>query len=129
MNLFTVIGLSLVGASAAVLVKNQHKDIALLISAGFSVALLLFAFTPLREIVKGIDEVAEKYSIDAGSVKIILKIIGVSYLVRFAADLCKDSGEIAIASKVELFGKLAIGVMVVPVVLEILDRVSDLMGV
>ena len=129
MNLFTVIGLSLVGASAAVLVKNQHKDIALLISAGFSAALLLFAFTPLREIVRGINEVAQKYAIDTGSVKIILKITGISYLVRFTSDLCKDSGETALASKVELFGKLAIGVTVVPVVLEILERVSALMGI
>ncbi len=129
MNVFTLVGLALLGTSAAVLIKDQHKDIALLLSAAFSTVLLLAAFEPLKEIVASVIYAADTYGLNDEYIKIIIKIIGVSYLVRFAADICNDSGETAMANKVELLGKLMVTVLYIPVIGEILAAVAELMGI
>ena len=58
---------------------------------------------------------------------ILLKIIGISYLVEFGAQVCRDAGEGAIASKVELAGKVMILVMAVPIIAFALDTILRLM--
>lgn len=129
MNVFTLVGLCVLTVSAVVLIKTQHKEFALLISVAFSIVLLLYAFGPLKEIIASVKSMAQIYALNDGYIKLIIKIIGVSYLVRFAADICNDSGETAMANKAELIGKLLITVLYIPVITEILHAVSELMGI
>ncbi|MBQ9832365.1 MAG: hypothetical protein IJO48_01390 [Clostridia bacterium] len=129
MTVFTLVGLALVGVSAAVVIKAYRPDIALSVSAALSIALLIAATEPLQEIFSNISQAASKYGIEQDYVKLILKIIGLSYLARFASDICNDSGETALGNKVELCGRLMIISVCVPVVMEILSSVSELMNI
>ena len=57
---------------------------------------------------------------------IILKVIGISYVVEFAASVCKDSGESAIASKVEFAGKCIILVLGMTIIGNFVDTISKI---
>ena len=65
---------------------------------------------------------SEKYGI------ILFKSLGVCFLAQFAADSCRDAGENALASKVELAGKISILVLSLPLFEEIAQTALGLIG-
>ena len=82
------------------------------ISAGVIIALeILQAMIPaLQQITSllGVAGISGEYS------GILLRTLGVTFLTQFAADACKDAGEGALASKVELAGRVSILVLALP---------------
>ena len=54
---------------------------------------------------------------------ILLKITGIAFLTEFAVSVCKDSGETAIASKVDLGGKVIIIAISIPIISSLLETV------
>jgi len=67
---------------------------------------------------------AERAGLESRYLAIVIKIIGVAYLCQFAAELCRDVGEGAIAGKIELAGK----VMILTLSMPIIDHLLDLVG-
>lgn len=58
---------------------------------------------------------------------LLLKITGISILVQYAVTLCKDSGESAIASKIDLGGKVLIISLSIPVISTSLSMLLELL--
>lgn len=54
---------------------------------------------------------------------ILLKITGIAFLTEFAVSVCKDSGETAIASKVDLGGKVIIIAISIPIISSLLETI------
>ena len=57
-----------------------------------------------------------------------LKVLGISYIVTFAADLCRDFGMSALAQTAEITGKIAIFVLSLPLVTDVLDTALKFVG-
>lgn len=56
-------------------------------------------------------------------VETILKIIGIAYIAEFAAQITKDAGQGAIASKIELAGKILILAMAIPILTVLIETI------
>lgn len=59
-------------------------------------------------------------------VETILKIIGIAYIAEFAAQITKDAGQGAIASKIELAGKILILAMAIPILTVLIETIIQL---
>ncbi len=59
--------------------------------------------------------------------KIVMKSVGVALLCGVACEICKDSGENALAYGVEIFCKCEILAMSLPLLKEILDLAKEIM--
>lgn len=53
-------------------------------------------------------------------------MIGITYISEFSADICKDAGHQAIASQIQIFGKLTIMAVSMPVFVNLLDTIYSL---
>ena len=53
----------------------------------------------------------------------IIKIVGISYLMEFAINICKDAGESAIGTKLEFGGKVIILTLTFPILLSLVDTI------
>ncbi len=60
---------------------------------------------------------------------LMLRALGLSLLSAICADLCRDCGEGAVASGVEMAGKLSIVVLCLPLVREILTMASEILAI
>ena len=69
---------------------------------------------------------AKKTNIDEGIYKTVIKITGIAYITQSSAELCKDTGEGALAGKVELFGKILICSLALPAVSALIEVISDM---
>ena len=126
MTLFKVIGFGIIAVSLVIILKNQRPEIALMCVVASSVIILLFVFDELKSVIDLINSLMQKSSIESTYIKIILKVIGISYIIEFGKDICKDAGESAIANKMEMAGKVIIVSLSIPVVASLIDIVTEL---
>jgi stage III sporulation protein AD len=59
----------------------------------------------------------------------MLKALGMALISKLCADVCRDTGESALASGVESVGKIAIFALAVPTFVKILELVFEMLGV
>ena len=116
MTIFKVIGFGIIAVSLIIILKQQKQEIALLCVVASSVIMLTFIFDDLKNVISLIDKLVIDSAIDSSFLKIILKVIGISYMVEFGKDICKDAGENAIANKIEMAGKVIIVSLSIPVI-------------
>lgn len=70
-----------------------------------------------------LSNIASKSSINNEFLSLLIKITGIAFLTEFAVSICRDSGESAIASKVDLGGKVIIISMSIPIIAGLLETI------
>lgn len=129
MDITSIAGLGILSAVLCVIVRQYKPDAALGISLACGVLIMTAVVTMLAPSVAAISELAAAAGLDGGYAQVLLKALAVCYLTQLASDSCRDAGESAIASKIELAGKAAIAVISLPVFTELAQLVTDLINV
>ena len=126
MTIFKIIGFGIIAVSLIIILKKQKPEIALICVIASSIIMLAFIFDELKSVISLINSLILNSSIDSSYIKIILKVIGISYLVEFGKDICKDAGESAIANKIEMAGKVIVVSVSIPVIASLIEIVSQI---
>ena len=129
MNILKIIGIAIVAVTLILTVKAYRPEAALQISLATGVILLLIAAGTISGLIEKITAEAQKYGIAPGYFSVLPKTIGIAYIAQLGSQICSDAGESAIASKVDLCGRLVILVTVMPTVIEIIEMVCTLLEV
>ena len=122
MNIYMLLGLAIVATALAVLLK-QHRG-----EYGLAVELLLYVAVNTLPVLETIQSIAGQAAIQTELLAVVLKSLGICYLVQFGADLCRDAGESAIASKLELAGKIVVLTLALPLFNTLLKTVTGLLA-
>lgn len=126
MEIYKIVGIAVVSTILICTVKPYKKEIALLLSIIAGLVIFSYISLYIKSAVSTVYEIASRIDIDLSFVKIILKIIAVSYVCEFGSQICKDAGERAIASKVELAGKVIIVYMSTPIIMSLFNILTRL---
>lgn len=108
------------------IVKEQKPTYAFLLVVFTGCAIFLFLVDQVYIIIRMIEKIAVNANINLIYVETILKIIGIAYIAEFGAQITKDAGQGAIASKIELGGKVLILAMAIPILTVIIETIIDL---
>ena len=74
-----------------------------------------------------INSLAGKVSIHQEFIELLIKITGIAILTEFAVSICKDSGETAIASKIDMGGKVIMVSMSIPILAGLLETILKIL--
>ncbi len=120
--------LGVTGVLLALQFKSNKPEFGLYI--GFAVCLLLFSFTVsgLSKVFENINVMGRYMSEDGFYFRILLKVIGITYICEFSSGICKDAGYSSIASQIEIFGKLSVLASGMPVLLAIIESIQEIAG-
>jgi stage III sporulation protein AD len=122
----TIIGII---ASIIIIVLRTHKpEIAVQTSLITGVVIFLLISSKLHAVLDVLESLSYKSGIDSVYFITLLKIIGISYIAEFGAEICRDAGESSVASKIELAGKVIIVVLSVPIMTSLIDLISRMMS-
>lgn len=127
MEIVKIAALALCAVILIVLVKNYKPEFGMMTALGCSILILYFLVDSLKY---GVAYVANIYSdLEYGKAyfPIIIKALCIAYITEFTSQLCKDAGESAIASKVELGGKIIIFCVAIPIFSSILQLVDSIL--
>jgi stage III sporulation protein AD len=88
--------------------------------------IFLFLVDQISAIIQMLQKIAVDANVNMIYLETILKIIGIAYIAEFGAQISKDAGQGAIASKIELGGKILILAMAIPILTAIIETVIGL---
>ena len=128
MNILTVIGIGLVCAVLCVLLRQVRPELALLLSLAGGIFILLSLFTDVLQIIGRVEGLMARVSVPNAYAQVLLKALGICFLTQLACDTCKDAGESAIATKIEIAGKIAVLVVSLPLFEQALSLVFALIS-
>ena len=127
MIVIKICGIAVLGLVAVVLLRGLRAEYA--VFAGIITGLILL-FTVLSEFSSVMDYVEEMTEKTGFSLyfEVILKAMGLGLLSEVTADICRDNGAAAIASKVEFGGKMTILVLCLPILRKLLDLIAEFLS-
>lgn len=121
-----LVGIAMVSTILCLVIKKDRPEMANFIAITAGVIILLSVVMKLSFVVDGVQSLADKVNIPAMYVSLIIKLIGICYIIEFAVSLCNDCGEKNIASKLEFGGKIIIMTMSFPILLSIVEMVLNI---
>ncbi len=107
--------------------KQYKPEFALMISIFAGVIILAYCFQGISTVITLLTDLSDKININTKFLTILLKMTGIAYLVEFISSTCRDAGETAIASKVELAGRILIVTMSIPILSALLEMIAKLL--
>lgn len=128
MAVFKIVGIALMAVAASLVLRAYRPELGLQIAIAAGVLILMLTLDELIALSSFLSETLVRFQIDPGYLKVMLKVIGTAYLAQFAADLCRDAGENAVAGKVELAGRVLILALCLPVLMSILEMVGSILS-
>ncbi|MBS6614159.1 MAG: stage III sporulation AC/AD family protein [Anaerotruncus sp.] len=121
-----VIGIALVALVFGIFFKQYNKTVALLLVLVSSLLVFWQSFSAVAEITDALKSITSGISEASSYIKIMFKVLGIALIAQLAADMCRDCGESALAGQTETAAKIAIIVVVLPLIQAVLKIVSGL---
>lgn len=128
MELFPIVGIAIITVILTLLLKKHHREYGVIAAIVGGAVVLLSVITSLLPVTEQVRAWFDMAGVYGGDIGILLKSMGICFLTQFASDTCKDAGESALASKVELAGKVAVVVTALPLFQSIASTALSLTG-
>lgn len=122
-----IIGLSIISLIIIIIIKQYRPEFAIYISIVVGIIILLFVMDKLNNIINLLKNISAKSGINNSFLEILLKMTGIGILAEFAISICKDSGETAIASKLEFGTKVIIISMSIPIISNLMEVILKIL--
>lgn len=117
--------LGVTGTLLAVQFKNGKSEYGIYISIVLSLVIFFRILGYLEVMIDAMKEIGRYIRMDQAYIGTLVKMLGITYISEFASGICKDAGYQTIASQIEIFGKLAVMVLSMPVLMTLLSTIRD----
>jgi len=122
-----IVAVGIIAGVMSLAIKKQAPEIALLISIAAAVLIFFMILPKLSAVFGVLGTVADRIRGDMGFIGTLLQITGIAYIAEFGSQICKDAGEGAIATKIELAGKVLIMAASTPIIMALLNLVTQVL--
>lgn len=109
----------------ALIFKTQRPEYATLIHLACCVAIFFCIMLKMKEILSYITRLSSYIHVDDTYISSIMKMVGITYISEFASNICKDAGYSSVAGQIQVFAKLSVLVLSMPVLLTFLTTVGE----
>ena len=127
MQIFQLVGIAIITAVAALLLKGTKPELAFAVTIAGGIILLLFAFEIFKGSLTIFQKITDVTGIESSIVKILLKMVGIGYLVEFSAGVLNDFGQNSLGDKLVFCGKIIVLVLAVPILESVLNLIVKLL--
>lgn len=127
MEIIKIIGIGLISLIVIIIVKQYRPEFTIYISLMAGVFILILLMDKVSGIINLLKSLSNKTTINNEFLVLLIKITGIAFLVEFAESICKDSGETAIANKIDIGGKVIIISMSIPIIASLLETIIKIL--
>lgn len=128
MDLIKVSILGIAGIFMGLFLRETKSQYSMYVSMAICICVIGYSLTKLLTLFSDIQKIQEYIPINSQYLTTLLKILGISYVGQFSASLCKDAGYRSIAGQIELFCKLSIMVVSMPILLVLLETIGEFLS-
>ena len=127
MEIVKIIGIGLIALILIIILKQYKPEFVIYVSLIAGALILVLVFSKVSSIIDLLRNLASKTSINQEFLLLLIKITGIAFLTEFTVSICKDSGETAIANKVDIGGKIIIISMSIPILAGLMETVIKIL--
>lgn len=120
--------IGIAGILMALQLKALKPEYAIYLCLGVSLLIFLNVTEQLQVILDGLKAIQDCLPLNVGYIQTLMKIVGITYIAEFASDLCKDAGYQTIAGQIQVFGKLSVLAVSIPILTALLDTIQTFLG-
>jgi stage III sporulation protein AD len=128
MSVVTIVGVTVIAAFLAVLIRKYHPEYSMAISLMTGVLILILLISQLSPVFSRLHTLLDSTSLPDEYGMVLFKALGISLLAQLSADACRDAGENAMAEKAELAGKVFLLMLALPLFEKIAELAVQLMN-
>lgn len=128
MDVLKIAVLGIAGIMLGMTIRQLRPEYALYISLAVSICILIYATGKLSYLLETMAKIKTYIPVDDAYLNTLLKMIGITYVGQFSSGLCKDAGYGAIAGQIEIFSKLSILVISMPILLALLETIQGILS-
>lgn len=126
LEIFKILSFALIALFLILIVEKNNKELGIVLGLFASIGILLPMISSIKEIVNVLKKMASGVGVNNEYLLIILKAVGIAYLIEIVKNVCNDAGNTALASKVELAGKVSVAVLTIPLITNVINLVEGL---
>ncbi|NLK39195.1 MAG: stage III sporulation protein AD [Clostridiales bacterium] len=115
-----ICGFAILCVMLILLLRQQRSEYALLVGLAGGIMLIGYALSAYLPVLKYMTDLMNESAL-APYAETLFKAIGVGFVVQTSAELCRDTGENSMATKLELAGKAEVLIICLPLIKEIVD--------
>ena len=123
-----IVKISLIGVGGVMLgflLKGTKPEYASFITMGIGVVILGIAVGKISYLFEALKEIQKSLPVDGKHISTLVKMLGITYIGQFSSGICKDAGYEATGAQIELFCKLSLMVLSMPVLLALLQTIQE----
>lgn len=127
----TMIQVGMLGITAvflALFLKHYKGEYSMLISLAGCICIFVFVLGKMEILIGYVTSVEQLLPVDTRYIGMLLKMIGITYVAEFSTDLCKDAGYQSIAGQIEMFAKLSILLVSMPVLMSFIETIGEFLS-
>ena len=128
MSIIQVGMIGVAGTLLAIQFKNGKTEYGIYISVVLSIFIFIGIMGRLEMLIDTVKKISDYIKIDSAYIGIFLKMLGITYVAEFSSAICKDAGYQTVAQQIEIFGKLSILALSMPVILALLDTIKGFLS-
>ena len=121
MDIIKIIGIGLISLIIIIIVKQYRPEFVIYVSIIAGAIILILIMDKVSSIINLLTALSNKTVVNNEFLTLLIKITGIAFLTEFSVSLCKDSGETAIANKIDIGGKVIIISMSIPIIASLLE--------
>lgn len=126
MDVLKLAGYAVGAALMLLLLRRLKPEVAVVAAVAAGCGLLMMAMPGARQLMAGLITLAEQGGVQEKYLTQLLKVTGISLLMDFAAQTCRDAGEDGLAMKTELAGRVMILTLALPALETLLQQMMEL---
>lgn len=120
-----VSGFCIAGALLAVLLKQYCREQSMMLSLGVCIIVFAGAVSIISPVMERLTLLFTQSGLDESYISLVFKATAICFITQITSDLCRDSGENAVASVMELWGRISVMLISVPLIESIVESITD----
>lgn len=123
-----IIKVCAVGMAAVImtaLLKGYRSELVPFIGIGAALIIGSVIVWDLYDLIEVIKDVADKADISSSYIAVMIKMLGIAYISEIATSMCRDSGNNMIAGQIEIFAKISMLSVSVPVIKNLINTIME----
>lgn len=121
-----IAGISLAALIMGMFLRRHNKTVSLLLIMFACAAIFFESITSLSDIVALLNELASGMGEISSYLKIMFKVLGIALITQIISDICRDSGESALAGQTEVAAKILIVTLILPLLQAVVEVITGL---
>lgn len=122
-----IVFIALLGVVASMLLKKTESNIGFGVAVVTGIIIVMCFYNEINNIISVFKTFTVGYGVSETHIKLLIKVLGISYITQLGASIAEECGEKFIAKKVELGGKILIVSLSIPVLINLLDKIIELL--